>query len=75
MSVNLMFRSDLTAGAIFADVVVTPANGVNFQWRSTSGGPRGGAQVSGIAVPVWTKLVRRGSAFTAYYANDAPRFP
>jgi hypothetical protein len=65
-----MFRNDTSAGAVFADAFATPGNGVNFQWRTTTGGQCGSAAVSGIVSPVWLKLARSGNVFTAFYAAD-----
>ena len=64
-----MFRDGTGAGAMFADVVVTPGNGVAFQWRSSTGGQCGTSGVAGAA-PEWVKLVRAGTTFTAYYSAD-----
>ncbi len=67
---GVMFRNDNTAGTMFADVVVTPGNGVNFQWRNSTGGQCGNAEVGGITAPVWVELTRLGNTFTAYYSTN-----
>ena len=67
---GLMFRDGTAANAVFADVVVTPGNGVSFQWRSSTGGGCGFAQVGGITAPVWLRLTRVGDQFSAYYSTD-----
>lgn len=70
---GVMIRDDDTPGAMFADVVVTPAsggNGVNFQWRDSTGGQCGYSQVGGIAAPIWLKLVRNGTDFAGFYSPD-----
>jgi endoglucanase len=67
---GLMFRDGTAANAAFADVVATPGSGVSFQWRSTTGGNPGFAQVTGITAPVWLRLIRAGSNFSAYYSLD-----
>ena len=67
---GVMFRNDNTAGSAFADVVVTPGEGVAFQWRSAAGGQCGNVQVAGIIAPVWVKLARSGDYFMAYYSTD-----
>jgi hypothetical protein len=66
---GVMFRDGPGAGAMFADVVVTPGSGVAFQWRSSTGGPCDMSGVAGAA-PEWVKLVRAGNTFTAYYSAD-----
>ena len=64
-----MFRDSTSAGAMFADMVVTPGQGVSFQWRSSTGGSCGYAQLTGIAAPAWVELVRSGSSFSGFYAT------
>ena len=67
---GVMMRDDTTAGAMFANVVITPGNGGSFQWRNSTGGQCGYAQVTAQFVPIWVKLVNAGSVFSAYYSND-----
>jgi hypothetical protein len=67
---GLMFRNDTTAGSMFADLFISPDNGVNLQWRATAGGQCGSAGVGGIVAPVWVKLVRAGTNFAGYYGSD-----
>jgi alpha-galactosidase len=67
---GLMFRNDTTAGSMFANMFVSPANGVNLQWRTATGGQCGSVGVGGVAAPVWLKLVRAGTNFTGYYGSD-----
>ncbi len=65
-----MFRASSSPDAVFAGVVVTPGNGINFQWRTSPAGQCANAQGAGISVPVWLKLVRSGSSFTAFYSSN-----
>jgi len=67
---GVMFRNDNSAGAINAAVVVSAANGVNFQWRSAAGGQSSSANASGIVAPAWVKLVRSGTNFSGFYSVD-----
>ena len=67
---GVMFRDDTTPGAMFADVVVTPDNGVNFQWRNSTGGGCDYSQGGGQGAPLWVKLVRNGNDFAGYYSPD-----
>jgi aryl-phospho-beta-D-glucosidase BglC (GH1 family) len=68
---GVMFRSDDSAGSAFADVVVIPGNGVNFEWRSHNNGQVNSVQLTGIATPVWVMLTRSGgSSFSGYYSLD-----
>lgn len=67
---GLMFRNDTTPGSMFADVFVSPANGVNFQWRTVSGGQCGSTSLGGVTAPIWVKLARVGTNFTAAYSSN-----
>lgn len=67
---GIMFRDSTDPSAMFAMVVITPANGVNLQWRDTDGGQCNYSQVPGIVAPVWVKLVRAGNNFSGYYSTD-----
>jgi hypothetical protein len=62
---GVMIRAALTANSSYAFVAVTPDNGVDFEWRSTTGGSSTDRDASGVA-PVWVKLVRSGSTFTGF---------
>jgi hypothetical protein len=71
---GVMLRSDSTAGSAFAAVLVSPTNGITFEWRATAGGitnqeinsPAGGP----VPAPVGLELTRSGNNFTAYYSTD-----
>ena len=66
---GVMFRDSTVAGAMFADVVVTPSSGVSFQWRNSTGGYADYAPIWGVTAPTWVELVRSGNSFTAFYAT------
>ncbi len=65
-----MIRETTAAGATEAAMVVTPGEGVSFQWRSTTGGSTGDVSHSGVAAPYWVKLTRVGNVFSGYYSPD-----
>src|ERR1700677_4496283 len=44
---GVMFRNDSTAGSVNVAMVVSAAEGVNFQWRSSAGGQSANHQGSG----------------------------
>lgn len=67
---GVMFRNDSTAGSINAAVVVTPGNGVSFQWRPTVNGASSYANTTGLKAPMWVKLTRSGSSFSAFYSAN-----
>ncbi len=67
---GVMFRNDASAGAINAAVVASVSHGVSFQWRSTSNGDSSFTNTLGLNVPIWVKLVRTGTNFSAYYSTS-----
>jgi autotransporter-associated beta strand protein len=67
---GVMFRDGIGSNAMFADMLVTPGNGVAFQWRNATGGSANGVNLAGPAAPVWLKLVRLGSNFSGYYSTN-----
>ncbi len=67
---GVMMRDTTAAGSRHAMVVITPGNGVAFQWRPTTDGPSSNVNVTGPAAPYWVRLVRSGNTFTAYSSAD-----
>jgi aryl-phospho-beta-D-glucosidase BglC (GH1 family) len=68
---GLMFRAGTGADAAYAFVFLSAGNGVGFEYRSATGGTAaGGGYASSVTGPVWVKLARAGSNFTAYYSAD-----
>src|SRR5207244_3844204 len=67
---GIMIRADDSAGAMFAAVVVTPGNGVQFQYRLTQGGQVFSTQVPGGALPRWVRIDRSGNMLTAMTSSD-----
>ncbi|HEU5340656.1 SMP-30/gluconolactonase/LRE family protein [Edaphobacter sp.] len=65
---GVMVRETLDAGSTMADINVTPANGVTWIYRSTTGA--GGNRTPGLVTPYWVRVVRSGSTFTGYYSAD-----
>ena len=65
-----MFRASSDPGSTFADLVVTPSEGVTFQYRATAGTVPSEVQVTGIAAPEWVELERVGSNFLAFFSSD-----
>jgi subtilisin family serine protease len=66
---GVMIREDLTAGARYAAVLVTPSNGVAFERRLASNGASTYTAGTGSA-PEWVKLARTGTTMTAYASAD-----
>ncbi|MFT3683012.1 MAG: IPT/TIG domain-containing protein [Ferruginibacter sp.] len=67
---GLMIRESLTGNAANAALVITPSNGINFQYRNATGGATSNAGGNSITTPYWLRLVRSGNTITAYYSAD-----
>jgi len=69
---GVMIRDTLEAGSRHAMVVVTPGNGVAFQYRNNADGTSStAAEESGITAPQWVKLERTvGGLVRGYYSAD-----
>ncbi len=67
---GVMLRDGTAASAMFADMLLTPGNGVAFEWRSATGGSAGNVNVTGLSEPVWLKLARVGNNFSGYYSTN-----
>ncbi|MES2660977.1 MAG: cellulase family glycosylhydrolase [Verrucomicrobiota bacterium] len=68
---GVMIRSDATAGAAYADVVVTPANSVVFQWRPAAGASAQTVAAMGIVTaPVWVRVTRSGDSLSGSFSYD-----
>jgi hypothetical protein len=68
--IGVMFRNDTTATAVNACMVASAEEGVQFQYRLTTGATTYGNQVTGISPPVWVKVVRTSDLFSGYYSHD-----
>ncbi len=67
---GVMFRNTSDPASAFADVIVTPGAGVEFQWRPLAYSKCFSANVAGVTAPVWVKLMRVGNNFSAFYSTD-----
>ncbi|MCX5643493.1 MAG: hypothetical protein NTZ17_02235 [Phycisphaerae bacterium] len=69
---GVMIRETLDAGSSNAMIVVTPGNGVSFQWRSTTNGLSSAnyTGTSGMVAPYWVRLTRTGNVFRAEHSAD-----
>ena len=67
---GVMIRDGITAGAAYAFLFLTP-QGVNFEYRGSSGAAtQGSGAIGGIAPPTWVMLTRTGNSFRASYSSD-----
>ena len=69
---GVMIRDTLEPGSRHAMVVVTPGNGVAFQYRNNADGTSStAAEESGISAPQWVKVERTiGGLVRGYYSAD-----
>lgn len=64
---GVMVREILNNNAVHAMAVVTPANGVSFQRRTSTGSTSEHTTISAINAPIWLRLTRNDNLITAYY--------
>jgi regulation of enolase protein 1 (concanavalin A-like superfamily) len=67
---GLMFRQSNGNADSYADIMLTPGQGIVFEWRNAPYGTYSSTAVAGISGPVWLKLDRSGNTFTGYYSLD-----
>ncbi len=68
---GVMIRATLAANSGYAYAFVSGSSGVDFQWRTTSGGSAESGGNDGVTrVPYWVRLKRTGDVFTAYVSAD-----
>jgi hypothetical protein len=63
---GIMIRETTSAGSRYAAALLTPASGIQFQRRNSTGGVTATTGVNNIKSPRWIKLVRTGNIFRAY---------
>jgi parallel beta-helix repeat protein len=66
---GVMIRESLAATARHASKFVSPGRGLAFQRRTSTGGTSTHTGTSGTA-PVWVRIARAGSTFTAAWSSD-----
>ncbi len=68
---GVMIRETTAANSAYVFVMITPSNGVNMQYRPTTGGSAVQlAQQLGHVAPYWVRLVRSGNTFTGFSSAD-----
>lgn len=67
---GIMIRESLAANARLAYLGVTPTNGSNWVYRSSTGGAATSTNTTGIAAPYWLRITRAGNVFTAERSSD-----
>lgn len=67
---GVIMRNSLDSADVEASLVLTPSNGVIFQWRSAYGGATSATALPTISAPYWVQLSRSGNLFTASVSPD-----
>jgi hypothetical protein len=68
--VGAMIRESSAAGSRHASILITPGDGVHFNYRDANNGPMGEVKNQGFAAPYWIKLDRKGARLTGYRSPD-----
>ncbi|MBN1362773.1 MAG: hypothetical protein JW993_19400 [Sedimentisphaerales bacterium] len=68
---GVMIRESLDPASAYALNLVSPRNGISFQYRSVTNGSAAtvGTQ-AGLAAPYWVRITRQGNTFTAEHSAD-----
>jgi hypothetical protein len=67
---GVMMRETLDAGSRHAFMLVSSGKGLAFQRRGSTNGTSASTSGGSGTAPAWLKLVRTGSAFSAYSSSD-----
>ena len=67
---GVMVRESLEAGARHAMEVVTPGNGIDFQYRTILNGSSGNTGGAPGSAPYWVRIVRQGTSLIGYYSSN-----
>jgi len=67
---GVMIRETTATNSAMAMVDLTPSAGVEFVWRTTTGGTAASTTVSGVTAPNWVQVTRSGNTFTGYYSSN-----
>ena len=65
-----MIRESLAANAREAGVWVSPANGILFTRRTSTGGTTAVTASTGKTAPYWVRLTRTGNVFKAFCSSN-----
>jgi chitodextrinase len=72
---GVMIRESTAAGARHAMLVVTPSSGVQFSYRTSTGGSTITVTLASRIAPQWVKLIRTNTtSFAAYVSRDGTRW-
>jgi len=65
-----MLRENSEPDSTYAAVLVTPANGAFFQYRTAKGDATTNSESSTIETPCWVRLVRNGNTVAGFISHD-----
>jgi fibronectin type 3 domain-containing protein/regulation of enolase protein 1 (concanavalin A-like superfamily) len=66
----VMIRESLAANSRHALADVEPSSGIEFLWRTDTGGTTTASVVGGQTAPNWVRLTRTNNTFTASWSTD-----
>lgn len=66
---GIMIRETLKADSKHVDLLLTPANGFTFQYRTETGGAMQSEKIASTS-PAWVKLERKGNVIKGYVSNN-----
>lgn len=67
---GVMIREGTGSGARHVSVMATPGSGVSLRWRDGAGASGGVTSITTPKQPIWVKLRRLGSVYTAFYSGN-----
>ena len=67
---GVMIRQSTAANSAQAMLVITPNNGIHFQYRTSNGGSSSDAGSFSAVAPYWLRLAKTNSTFTAYRSTN-----
>lgn len=68
--VGIQVRQGTATGAKHVSICLTPGNGLRLTFRSATNGTTAYSGITAVKEPVWIRLVRSNSTFTASYSKD-----
>jgi regulation of enolase protein 1 (concanavalin A-like superfamily) len=67
---GVMIRDTLDPGSAYALMLVSAGRGTALQYRAAAGGAASDIAGTSATAPMWVRIVRAGSAFSAYQSTD-----
>jgi alpha-galactosidase len=71
---GLMFRESKSPKSTFVMLSITPGNGISLQWRENTGDVCNKKDLGAVSLPVYLKLSKKDSTFTAYKSSDGEKW-